>query len=80
MDASLQVPDPPSPKRGGGPATQEGISITKYNSTVHGFTDRRTVIARLGERKEEYLALVPSVVVLQPGLQAVVRAPQRSCP
>ena len=58
MDASLQVPDPPSPKRGGGPLTQEGISITKYNSTVHGFTDRRTVIARLGERKEEYLALV----------------------
>ncbi len=62
MDTYLQLPDAPAPKRGGGPATPEGISIIKYNSTVHGFTDRRTVIARLGERQEEYQALVDAFV------------------
>jgi hypothetical protein len=53
MDTPKQLPD-----RRGGPATSEGRAIAKYNSTIHGFADRRVVIARLGESEEEYRALV----------------------
>ena len=56
-----QLPDA-APRKRGGPTTPEGRDITRYNSTVHGFSDRRVVIACLGEREEDYRALVNALL------------------
>ena len=61
MDTNEQLPDAPAVKRGG-PTTDEGREIVKYNSTVHGFADRRVVIKCLGESEEEYQALVDALL------------------
>lgn len=57
MSRIIQEQDAAPMKRGGA-TTDEGRQIVKYNSTVHGFSDRRVIIARLGEREEDYRALL----------------------
>jgi hypothetical protein len=61
MSTTNKLPDAPAVKRGG-PTTPEGQEIVKRNALVHGFSDRRVVIACLGEREEDYRALLDALL------------------